>query len=130
MTIQEQINSDIHQAMLDKNKDLLTFLRVVASDFYFKGKVIEDETAKKVLRTLKEEATLMNNQYEIEVIAKYLPALLSEAEIEALVVAAINDNGFNGMKDMGKVMAELKKSPNASQIDNTYASKLVRVLLK
>jgi hypothetical protein len=129
MTIQDQINLDLHQAMLNKDKELLTFLRVVASDFYLKGKVIDDEMAKKVLRTLKEEATIMNNQYEIDVIAKYLPALLSEAEIKALVIEAIKANGFAGMKDMGKVMAELKKLPTASQIDNTYASKLTKELL-
>ncbi len=45
---------------------------------------------------------------EMEVIATFLPAALSDAEINALVDEAIASTGANGMQDMGKVMALLK----------------------
>ena len=47
-------------------------------------------------------------RYEIGVIQAYLPAQMSEAEVEAAVVAAIAEVGATGPQDMGKVMAVLK----------------------
>lgn len=46
--------------------------------------------------------------YEIEVLQTYMPAALSEAEIDVLVEAAITNTGAVSAKDMGKVMAALK----------------------
>ena len=43
-----------------------------------------------------------------EVIQKYLPKALSETEISALVTAAIRESGASSIKDMGKVMGQLK----------------------
>lgn len=45
---------------------------------------------------------------EIEVIAEFLPAALSEAQIDTLITAAIAEAGAESMKDMGKVMGILK----------------------
>jgi uncharacterized protein YqeY len=45
---------------------------------------------------------------EMEVIATFLPAALSEEEINALVDQAISQTGASGMQDMGKVMGVLK----------------------
>ncbi len=46
--------------------------------------------------------------YEISVLQEYLPAALDEAELDVLIVAAIDSTGAESMKDMGKVMAALK----------------------
>ncbi|HJU25892.1 MAG TPA: GatB/YqeY domain-containing protein [Rhodanobacteraceae bacterium] len=48
-------------------------------------------------------------RYEIGVIESYLPAQLSEAEVDALVTSAITDSGAASARDMGKVMALLKE---------------------
>jgi len=45
---------------------------------------------------------------EIKVLQQYLPAQLTEAEIEALILEAIATTGAASMKDMGKVMAAVK----------------------
>ncbi|HIA08808.1 MAG TPA: GatB/YqeY domain-containing protein [Chromatiaceae bacterium] len=45
---------------------------------------------------------------EIEVLKTYLPEPLSDAEINALIDAAISDTGAGSIKDMGKVMGQLK----------------------
>lgn len=45
---------------------------------------------------------------EIELLSTYLPEPLSEAELAALVDAAIADTGAASMKDMGRVMAQLR----------------------
>ncbi len=47
-------------------------------------------------------------QFELDVVQDYLPQPLSAAEIDALIAAAIADTGASGIKDMGKVMAQLK----------------------
>jgi uncharacterized protein YqeY len=48
-------------------------------------------------------------RYEVGVIGSYLPAQLSDAEIDELVRACIVDAGANSPRDMGKVMALLKE---------------------
>ena len=46
--------------------------------------------------------------YEISVLQEYLPAALSDDEIDALIKAAIESSGAESMKDMGKVMGVIK----------------------
>ena len=45
---------------------------------------------------------------EIAVLETYLPAPLSEAEVDEMIATAIADTGATGIRDMGKVMAHLK----------------------
>ncbi|HEY9149349.1 MAG: GatB/YqeY domain-containing protein [Gammaproteobacteria bacterium] len=47
-------------------------------------------------------------EYELGVLKEFLPEPLSEAEIDALIDAAVTDTGAAGIKDMGKVMGILK----------------------
>lgn len=46
--------------------------------------------------------------FELSLIHEYLPAALSEAEVEALIDAAIAESGAQSLRDMGKVMGLLK----------------------
>ena len=46
--------------------------------------------------------------YEIGVLEKYLPAQLSDSDIEDLIKKAIDSTGASGMGDMGKVMGLLR----------------------
>ncbi|GAB3028973.1 MULTISPECIES: GatB/YqeY domain-containing protein [Oleiagrimonas] len=48
-------------------------------------------------------------RFEIGVIEAYLPAQLDEAELTAMIDAAIAETGAESMRDMGKVMALLKE---------------------
>src|ERR1700752_2834349 len=45
---------------------------------------------------------------EVQVLSAYLPAQMSEAEVEKLVVSVISETGASSAKDMGKVMAALR----------------------
>ncbi len=47
-------------------------------------------------------------KFEIEVLQDYLPEALSEEEITNLIKQAITDTGAESMRDMGKVMGQLK----------------------
>lgn len=65
---------------------------------------------------------------EIKVIERFLPKQLNEDETKAAITEIISKTGAQGMKDMGKVMSELK-SAYAGQIDMGKASGLIKSLL-
>ncbi len=65
---------------------------------------------------------------EMAVIEEFLPTQMSEAETTAAIEAIKAETGAAGMKDMGKVMAELK-SRHGSQLDMSKASGLVKAAL-
>jgi uncharacterized protein YqeY len=65
---------------------------------------------------------------EIEVLAAYLPAQLSEAEIDAEVAAAIAGAGVTGAQAMGKVMGALKQRM-AGRADMTLVAARVKAKL-
>ena len=67
-------------------------------------------------------------QSEINVIERFLPKQLNEAETKAAIEAAIAKTGAASVKDMGKVMAELKTT-YAGQLDMGKASGLIKSLL-
>lgn len=62
---------------------------------------------------------------EIAVIERFMPKKMSDDEVKAAVTKAISDIGASGIKDMGKVMAELKKH-YAGQMDFSQVGTLVK----
>lgn len=67
-------------------------------------------------------------KFEAEVLVAYMPAALSETEIDAAVAAAIASTGATAPGDMGKVMAVLKPEL-AGRADMSEVSKRVRARL-
>lgn len=67
-------------------------------------------------------------QFELTVLAEYMPQALPAAEVEALVLAAIAESGAKTIQDMSKVMA-IAKPRLAGRADMGEVSKLVRTKL-
>ena len=65
---------------------------------------------------------------ELAVIEEFLPAQLGEAETAALIDALKTEIGADGMKDMGRLMGELKQR-HGTEIDMSKASALVKAAL-
>jgi uncharacterized protein YqeY len=65
---------------------------------------------------------------EVAVIERFLPAVMSDDETRAAIDAIKAELGATGMKDMGRVMAELK-SRHATSLDMAKASGLVKAAL-
>ena len=65
---------------------------------------------------------------EMEVLKKYLPEQLPEAELRKLIEESISKTGAKEMKDMGKVMADLTPKVKG-KADNSEISKIVKELL-
>lgn len=62
---------------------------------------------------------------EISVIEKYLPKQLSDAEIQSVVEKIVASTGATSIKDMGKVMGELKAN-YAGQLDMAKAGAVIK----
>ena len=86
-----------------------------------------NESAKMYLQGNRED--LANKEKdEINVIQQFLPAQLSEKEITNAIEKAIKSNKASSIKDMGSIMADLKKN-YAGQMDFGLASKQVKEFL-
>ena len=73
---------------------------------------------------------LLAETKEIEIISSFLPKQLSEVEIKKICEEIIKSNNAKSIKDMGKVMGELKKSKNADSLDFSKASMIIKEILK
>ncbi|MCP4410299.1 MAG: GatB/YqeY domain-containing protein [Gammaproteobacteria bacterium] len=56
------------------------------------------------------EDLVAQEQFELDLIKTYMPAELSAEEIDAFIAKAVADAGASSMRDMGKVMGQLKSS--------------------
>ncbi|QNP46735.1 GatB/YqeY domain-containing protein [Sphingomonas sediminicola] len=74
------------------------------------------------------EELAATEEAEIAVIERFLPKQMSDEEASAAIQTIIAETGASGMKDMGKVMSEVK-SRLAGQIDPARASAMVRTAL-
>ncbi len=125
MALIDQINTDIKNAMLAREKDKLNALRDIKSKLLLEatagtGEVTDEAAAKIVLKLYKQridtyelymkegrEDLAVDEQMQADVIKEYLPKMLSDDEIKAEVDAAIAQTGASGPQDMGKVMGIL-----------------------
>lgn len=129
MTVQEKVNADMVTAMKNKEGEKTSLLKVVMGEFSRVGKVLSDEVALKEIRKMHENAKLLKNEFEIDILGAYLPTMLNEDEIKSVVKTIVDTNSFASIKEMGKVMGELKKHPSAALIDNSVASRIVKEML-
>jgi uncharacterized protein YqeY len=148
MSLINQIDQDIKQAMLAKQTDRLRGLRAVKAALLLArtekgaGEELDKDTEIKVLQKLikqrKESSEIYKTQnredlYEIEmqemqVIEPYLPKQMSRDEVEAYLKDLIGRVGATSVKDMGKVMAAANKEL-AGKADGRTISEVVKVLL-
>jgi uncharacterized protein YqeY len=100
--------------------------------------LVVTEVLQKMIKQRRESADLYRKgnreelaateEAEIAVIERFLPKQMSDEEASAAIQTIIAETGASGMKDMGKVMSEVK-SRLAGQIDPARASAMVRTAL-
>lgn len=148
MSLKQQIDGDIKKAMLAKNKEELEALRSIKSMILLaetekggSGDVSADAENKilmKAAKQRKESSDIFTQQgrqdladkenFQLDIISRYLPKQLSTEEIEAAVKQVIAEVGASGPQDMGKVMGTATKKL-AGQADGKIISELVKKLL-
>ena len=125
MGLQEKIKSDLIVSMKEKNEDVKSLLRVVLGEIDRIGKEVSDDNIIKILKKMKENSDELGNLIESNILELYLPTMLSDNELETVIKKYINENEFNGMKDMGKIM-KLLRNDFGSTYDGKIASQMVK----
>ena len=83
------------------------------------------QESSKTYRDADREELAAREEEEIEVIKRFLPQQMSDEEVQKTVVGLIDELGVSDIKEMGKVMAELK-TRYAGQLDMALASGVVK----
>ena len=151
MSLREKIETDYKSALKAKDKNKISTYRLILSGIkdldisnrsQVNKKETDDEDVKKLLKKMIKQRTESIEMYkknnrkdlqeveeqEIEVISQYLPQQLSDEDTKKLCSEIINSTGASSIKDMGKVMGELKKN-NADNIDFSKAGAIIKELL-
>jgi len=144
LTLLSQIQSDLKQAMLDKDdmtRDTLRMFKSEVQKFEIDSKeTVDDAKAlqiiNKMIKQRNDSITQFTNggrtdlaekeQEEVKVLSKYKPEQLDEAQIADKVKNAIANTGASNMQDIGKVMGILKNSIPAGTADMGLVSKIVK----
>ncbi len=147
MTLEEQISKDLVTAMKAKDEVALRSIRAIKSAITLlktdgSGQTI-DETREvlllqKLVKTRQESLDIYEKndrpqlatieREEIEVIKRYLPAMMEGAALEAVLQKIIAETGATSAKDMGKVMGAANKQL-AGKADGRAISDIVKKLL-
>ena len=151
MSLRESIESDYKTALKSKDKNKISTYRLILSGIKdldisnrsgAKKKDTDDEDIKKLLKKMIKQRSesielyKKNNrkdlqdieEQEVETISQYLPKQISEEDTKKICEEVIKSTGANSIKDMGKVMGELKKN-NADSIDFSKAGAIIKELL-
>lgn len=144
--LKARIKSETVAAMRSKDKDRLAALRLLSSEIKQRevdNRIELDDAAclaviDKMLSQRKEslkqfleasrEDLAQKEQFEISIYQEFLPPQLSEDEINDLINATIKSTAASSMRDMGKVMAELKPQLQG-RADMSNVSKKIKELL-
>ena len=152
MSLREKIGTDYKSALKAKDKNKISTYRLILSGIkdldisnrsqVDKKKETDDGDVKKLLKKMIKQRIESIEMYkknnrndlqeveekEVEVISQYLPQQLSDEDTRKLCSEIINSTGASSIKDMGKVMGELKKN-NADSIDFSKAGAMIKELL-
>lgn len=147
MTLEEKIAKDLVAAMKAKDEVALRGIRAIKSAILLlktdgSGQAIDEakevQLLQKLVKTRQEsfdiytkngrEDLAVREKEEIDVIKKYLPAMLEGAELEEVLRQIVEETGATSAKDMGKVMGAANKQL-AGKADGRAISEIVKKLL-
>lgn len=144
MTTQEKIQSQMTDAMRNKDQLRLSVLRMmkaaVKNKEIDKMKPLDENEVMAVLNTLVKqrkdsveqfrnggrEELAQKEEAEIKIIEEYLPAAASEADIRKAIDEAVEETGAASMKDMGKVMKAALARLAGKSADGSRVSQMVK----
>jgi uncharacterized protein len=146
MNLKEKITEDMKAAMRAKDSEKLGAIRLLTAAM--KQKEVDERVeltdamvlaiVEKQIKQRKDSITAFNQagrtdlvakeQFELDVLSVYLPAQMSDAEVDAAIKQAIAQTGAAGAQDMGKLMAVLKPVL-AGKADMGKVSGLVKAAL-
>ena len=152
MSIRKKIEADLQLALKEKNRTVISTLRLIIAgikdkDIAFRSKdnkegIKEDDIKqllKKMIKQRNESIEIYKKsnrndlldieKKEVQIISKFLPKQFSEEETNKICKETINKVGATSVKDMGKVMGMLKKN-YADVLDFSRAGLILKNMLK
>ena len=152
MSIRKKIEDNLQLALKEKNRTLISTLRLIMAGIKDKDiacrskdnkEGIKDEDIKQLLKKMIKQRNESIEIYkkgnrndlldienkEVRIISKFLPTQLNEEETNKICQEAINKVGATSVKDMGKVMGMLKKN-YADVLDFSKAGLILKNILK
>ena len=151
MSLRDKIETDYKNALKLKDKNKISTYRLILSgikdlDINNRSgpnkKETDEEDIKKLLKKMIKQRSESIEVYknnnrsdlleieegEVNVLSQYLPKQMSEEETKNICKEIIEKTGANSVKDMGKVMGQLKQN-HADTIDFSKAGALIKELL-
>ena len=151
MSLREKIETEYKSAVKSKDKAKISTYRLILSgikdlDILNRSgpnkKDTNDSDISNLLKKMIKQRTesievykknnrndlLQVEQQEVEILSNYLPKQYSEEETKRLCIDLVNKLGANSIKDMGKIMGELKKN-HSDNMDFSIAGKTLKEIL-
>ena len=151
MSLKDKIETDYKNALKSKDKNKISTYRLILSGIKDldinnrsgpnKKETDENDIKKLLKKMIKQRSESIDvykksnrndlleiEQGEVNVLSEYLPKQLGEEETRKLCTEIIEKKGASSIKDMGKVMGELKKS-HSDNIDFSKAGTILKELL-
>ena len=151
MSLRDKIETDYKNSLKSKDKDKISTYRLILSaikdlDISNRSgpnkKETDDDDIKKLLKKMIKQRTesielykksnrldlLEAEQNEVTILSLYLPNQMSEDETKKICREIIEKNGAASLKDMGKVMGDLKKNYSET-IDFSKAGAIIKEIL-
>ena len=151
MSLKETIETEYKNALKSKDKIKISTYRLILSSIKDldisnrsgpKKKDTDDEDIKKLLKKMMKQRNesidiykknnrsdlLEIEQNEFNILSSFLPKQLNEEDTKKICEETISKLGASSIKDMGKVMSELKKK-HADEIDFSKAGAMLKQLL-
>nr|WP_240992267.1 GatB/YqeY domain-containing protein [Rickettsiella grylli] len=145
-TLKQRIQEDTKTALRTQDKQRLNVMRLISAEIkqveVDERIEVDDKRITQILNKMikqrrdsiqqfgkaKRDDLAEQERLEVNVIQMYLPEPLSEADIDRLLSESITKVGATSVKDMGKVMAELKERIQG-RADMTQISKKIKARL-
>ncbi len=151
MSLKEEIESNYKESLKAKDKNQISTYRLILSSIKdleianrsrAEKKETDDEDIKKLLKKMIKQRTesieiykknnrndlLEVEQKEHEIISIFLPKQLGDDETKDICKEIVESIGASSIKDMGKVMGELKKK-HSDEIDFSKAGSIIKEIL-
>ena len=148
MSLQTQIEENLNQSLKNKDKSLYPTLRLIVSGIKDalianRTKELSDQDVMGILKKMVKQRNESCEVYkkagrtelldveekEIKIISSFLPKQLSEEDTKKLCEEAIKETGASTLKDIGKVMGELKKT-HGDVLDFSKVGSIIKTVLK
>ena len=151
MSLQTQIEEKLKQSLKNKDKSLYPTLRLILSgikDVLIANRIkevkeISDQDIIGILKKMVKQRNESCEVYkkadrtelleietkEIEIISSFLPKQLSEEDTKKLCEEVIKKVGASSIKDMGKIMGDLKKT-HGDVLDFSKVGSIIKTVLK